>query len=281
MKLIKSSDPILTAKNLIHTIDNPLFPLDIGKISCELGIQDIKEVDTDKFEGMLVALKDKNTGFINISRKIREISRKRFTIAHELGHFLITTHSNEYRCNYNDLNNYYDKTHPQEIEANQFAAELLMPKKYFLKKILKEEPSYQLFQDLTSNFGSSLTSTLIRFKDLTDESIAIVLSENSIIKWALRSEEFKYFIENKVGLSQETYAFEYFEGNDLPQEFDEVEKDAWFDTSDIHHKIIVKELSIPLRYYNQVLSVVWLYEDEDEIEDYEDEFNGYLKLKEK
>ena len=46
--------------------------------------------------------------------------RKRFTIAHELGHFLLKHLIKEHDINF------YDKS-PQEREANQFAAELLMP----------------------------------------------------------------------------------------------------------------------------------------------------------
>ncbi len=277
----KSADPIFAATNLIKAIDNPFFPLDIEEISLNVGIQEVKDMKTDKYEGMLVALPDKSVGYINVNRSIREQTRRRFTIAHELGHFLITTHVNNYECNSYDTNNYSDLTKPQEIEANRFAAELLMPEYYFAKEIQKKDPSYDLFQSLTDIFGSSLTSTLIRFKDFTDESISIVKSENAIIKWVLKSEEFKYYIESDVELSPDSYAIEYFRGNELPQEFDEVEKEAWFDTSEIKHHLIIKELSIALPYYNQVLSVIWIEEDEEEIEDYEDEFDGYLKLKEK
>lgn len=276
-----SSDPTITAISLIGALENPVFPLDIEKIALAIGIQKIKEISSNQFEGMLVALPDKTAGFINVNRNIRETTRRRFTIAHELGHFLITTHQSKYNCNSYDLSNYYDKTNIQEIEANQFAAELLMPEKYFYIEIHNKTPSYALFQSLTDKFESSLTSTLIRYKDFTEESIAIVMSINSIIAWASRSNSFKYFIESKTELPPNSCAIEYFKGNDLPTEFEEVERDIWFDASDIKHHLIVKELSIPLPYYNQVLSIIWLYENEDEIEYYEDEFDGYLKLKEK
>lgn len=278
-KFIKSSDPILTATNLVAALRNPIFPLDIEKIALSVGIQGIQELPNDKFEGLLVSLPGKTAGFISISKNIRETTRKRFTIAHELGHFLITTHKGQYLCNSYDLSDYLSTSNPHEKEANRFAAELLMPKQYFSVEIGNKIPSYSLFQSLTLKFESSLQSTLIRYKELTDESIAIVLSENSFIKWVLPSEEFNYYIGSKEELSPETVAFEYFKGNHLPMEFEEVEKDAWFDASEIRHKIIVSELSFPLPYYNQVLSVIWINEDEDDIEDYEDEFDGYLKLK--
>lgn len=59
--------------------------------------------------------------------------RKRFTIAHELGHFLLKHLAKEHEINF------YDKT-PQEREANQFAAELLMPLD-FIKADFKNSPN--------------------------------------------------------------------------------------------------------------------------------------------
>jgi hypothetical protein len=276
----KSSAPILCAKSLINALENIVFPLDVEEIALSVGIREIRQLDDEGFEGILVANPEKTKGYISIASSIREHTRKRFTIAHELGHFLITTHGNQFSCTSHDLNNFNDKNKIMEVEANQFAAELLMPEKYFAKEISNKAPSYALIQSLTDKFCSSLTSTLLRYKDLTDESIAIVMSENSIIKWASRSVEFKYFIPSPTTLSPDSYAIEYFKGNDLPKEFNEVERDTWFDTATIKHQLIVKELSIPLPFYRQVLSVIWLYEDEDEIENYEDEFDGYLRRKE-
>jgi len=106
------------------------------------------------------------------------------------------------------------------------------------------------------------------------------LSEDSVIKWASRSNEFNYFIPSHMKFSRDSCAIEYFKGNDLPKEFSEAERDTWFDTATIKYQLIVRELSIPLPFYRQVLSVILLYEDEDEIENCEDEFDGYLKRKE-
>lgn len=86
-----------------------------------------------------------------VVNKDHHINRKRFSIAHEIGHFLL--HAND------DL--YIDKKVQEqlfiftrasgkkdsdEIEANQFAAELLMPsdliKRDFLRKIEKREENF-------------------------------------------------------------------------------------------------------------------------------------------
>lgn len=71
--------------------------------------------------------------------------RKRFTIAHELGHYIlhtqdflhvdesITVQSIHFRDNESSK-----ATRVKEIEANQFAAELLMPSEEIKKEVIKE-----------------------------------------------------------------------------------------------------------------------------------------------
>ena len=63
---------------------------------------------------------------IRTKRGIREEGRKRFAIAHELGHWFL--HENEsqfFVCTAEQMREY--KGSPTEVEANIFASELLMP----------------------------------------------------------------------------------------------------------------------------------------------------------
>ena len=46
------------------------------------------------FDGSLVRALDGPKGIVAIKQSIREVSRKRFTIAHEIGHYLIPSHRN-------------------------------------------------------------------------------------------------------------------------------------------------------------------------------------------
>jgi len=278
----RTSVPETAADNLFQAIQNPNFPLDIEKIALAVGIQEIQEFPDKNLEGMLVATEDKTAGFISVGSFIRELTRRRFTIAHELGHFLITTHKNIQRCTSADLEIFGSgkKSMSMEVEANLFAANLLMPRKVFFEKIRNEDPSGQLFEHLTDFFGSSLTSTLIRYANFSHESVAVVMSENSKIKWAIPSSGFKYYIPSKVPLSEGSMAIEYFQGNEVPDEFEDIGADLWFDTSEIQHHLLLKELAWPMPYYNSVISVLWLEEDEDEIDDFSIEFDGYLKIKE-
>ena len=72
--------------------------------------------------------------------------RQRFTIAHELGHFLLHNHAKsevfvdkDFIVKYRSDKSYSPAEIKQEQEANAFAAELLMPKKMLLEELAKKD----------------------------------------------------------------------------------------------------------------------------------------------
>lgn len=72
---------------------------------------------SDKTNGVQVT-KDKE--FVIGYNKTQHPHRQRFTVAHEIGHLVLGHTSKNHTVELNDVG-------PEEIEANQFAAELLMP----------------------------------------------------------------------------------------------------------------------------------------------------------
>lgn len=278
-KLKRSSNPILTARSLVQSIIKINFPIDVCGIARELGITEIKEVDNDGFVGLLATTKSKIYGIINISTSIREKSKRRFTITHELGHFLITTHGTNYQCTLDDINTFrQDK--PHEYEADTFAAELLMPEDYFKKDIYPKSLSKKLLVSIAEKYGSSLTSTFIRYKELTEEKVAVILSENGLIKWGFGSNNFRLNKMRGDKLHEYSYAIDFFNGDLPPDDFETVDIDAWFDASSFRNEMEAKELSVPLPRYNQVLTMLWAYEKDHDIDEYEEnELDGYLRFK--
>ncbi|MEC1669737.1 ImmA/IrrE family metallo-endopeptidase [Bacillus mojavensis] len=67
-------------------------------------------------------------------------NRKRFTLAHELGHLIIPWHSGMISC-HTDNQDVVDKGayHTMEAEANSFAAEILMPSEWLKDMVTKHE----------------------------------------------------------------------------------------------------------------------------------------------
>jgi hypothetical protein len=83
----------------------------------------------------------------------------------------------------------------REQEANQFAAALLLPERFFKPLCQKKEPSLDLMADLADSFDVSLTATALRYLQFCNEACAVVFSRDGIIQWFRGS---KYFDELRV-----------------------------------------------------------------------------------
>lgn len=104
------------ARNLIKTAKIVKFPIllkDVAKFIPELRIDGV-ELD-DSISGIQVTYKGKPFIAYNTNHAT---TRKRFTVAHEIGHIMLGHTS----CGQGS-----SSSSPLEVEANQFAAELLMP----------------------------------------------------------------------------------------------------------------------------------------------------------
>lgn len=103
---------------------------------------------------------DTNTMYVNTGESPQ---RQNFTIAHELGHYLLEhTKTSEYSTLFRRPIELQSNI-PMEQEANCFAANLLVPEK-FLKDIIKRYP-FATNNQLANIFGVS--EAVIRFRKMT------------------------------------------------------------------------------------------------------------------
>ena len=113
----------------------------LEEIAKAAGIKDIQYAPLKSFEGTLLANDTKTEGVIVINSEARH-ERRRFTLGHELGHFMIPRHGHKMQCSKSDLA--MSTSVAIEAEANLFAAELLMPKRLLSKlSFFNEEPSIE------------------------------------------------------------------------------------------------------------------------------------------
>src|SRR5688500_17466121 len=118
------SRPALVAQALLEELGLTGTP-DIRDVARAPGVG-IEEADVDRFDGALVRVKGSTEGLIAIRETIRETGKKNFTIAHELGHLLLPGHDESTVCLQTDVETWESGLPKQEIEANEFAGELLM-----------------------------------------------------------------------------------------------------------------------------------------------------------
>lgn len=199
-------------------------------------------------------------GLIRIREDIPEVGRKRFAIAHELGHWLLHAKvSQVLACTDEDMRAKYKGSVP-EIEANFFAAELLMPTKLFSPQVRDARLSMQLVKRLAAEFQTTLTATAMRTVDLSDDYCAIIVSEDNRVRWWHGSPRFNdvCWIETRAELSLESVAGMIFGGQDVPSGPQEIDATAWLGESERLERDTMFEDVVAAGRYGQVISLIWL-----------------------
>jgi len=121
---------------------------------------------------------------ITLNSTLTYRNQKRFAQAHELGHYeLHRDRATKVICdNEKSFLDYHQKG-SQEVEANEFASELLMPRKFFKEYVNNKPFNLDLIRDIADYFETSITSTAIKYTDFGHEYIGIVFSQDGKIKW--------------------------------------------------------------------------------------------------
>lgn len=105
------------------------LPVDVLGAAKKLGVYVYSAELADKVSGVLVRDPSygSKSGFVIFVDQDEPAYRQRFTAAHELGHFVLHKDSIGDRVEDNYLLRSEGMSNKQEVEANKFAASLLMP----------------------------------------------------------------------------------------------------------------------------------------------------------
>lgn len=186
----------------------------------------------------------------------RSRTRQRFSIGHELGHWMRHRGQAEFFCSKADLAEHRSHGPKKEAVANSFAAELLMPTALFRPCCELSRPSLHEFKPIAEEFDVSLTAAAIRFLQFTPEPAAVVQSTNGVVDWAFRGPGFDLWIEKGRGLDTRTFAYDVTASSLMrPDRMSLVEGDAWSD-SDRAQDAEVYEHSLVLGSYGSVLTLL-------------------------
>lgn len=162
------------ANELLKQYDLDNLPINVEALARKLNINIVEE----DFEGSLsgVLYRDDDNVVIGVNAKHAE-KRKRFTIAHEIGHFILHKGNKmhidrEYKVNFRDSIS-STATNREEIEANAFAASLLMPENKFMMEVINLVDTGkdvinddEVVRELANKFNVSQQALLIRLGKL-------------------------------------------------------------------------------------------------------------------
>ena len=251
----------------------------------EIGLYDITDMPMDLFVSALGAtlieetlknsdgkiIRGNTKTLIKINSEILYEEKKRFTIAHEVGHYLLHDKLDlaVHNENSNTLNWFKNIEHQakkgiQEYEANDFASELLMPESVFRKFIEHKPFSPSLIKEISNRFKTSLTSVVYRLITLDVFPLLVVFISDGIVRYWRKSPDLKGWLKDVTKLSppEDSVAKEYidadyefiYKGDDKAQE---IERSTWFKIYEDQEDSDFMEYCIPTKQYKTIISIIW------------------------
>jgi len=275
MELADIGSPEAIALKIHELAPNMPIPVPVEEIAYKLDITAIQPLKTKNFEGGLITQPERTDGVILINENSYD-RRKRFTIGHELGHFLIETHSPEngegFLCSSDNMSRTKAKENDfpakMEVEANRFAAELLLPKLHFQKDLRRmRHLEIEHIPKLSTKYNMSKDAVARRYTQLQDEPCAIVISQHKKFLRAYRHPEFP-FVEfaKDAELPWQSCAasFSGIAGN--ISDWNEVDAGVWTDVEKHSFSVIAEQTMVQRNGFRMTL----LTFDDDEFEEDEE-----------
>jgi hypothetical protein len=212
---------------------------------------------------------------------------KRFSVAHELGHYFMPGHVDALfgageRLHQSESG--FTSDNKYEREADAFAAAILMPKLLFKEACGKSGQGLIAIENLANLCETSLTATAIRYAELCEEPVAVVCSMGNRIQFVFMSKPLQElrgitWIKKGSALPAGTATANFNKNNDNvrkgKREVFTSSLDAWFDggaSAELNEEVI------GLGDYGKTLTVLWAdsIPDQDELDEREEDNENLL-----
>jgi Zn-dependent peptidase ImmA (M78 family) len=200
----------------------------------------------------------------------QESGRRRFSIAHELGHYHIPKHKSSgmrLNCADSDLRvqDQDGEEKQKEWEANEFAAELLMPATLFGKDIDHRSVSFETVAELASPdmYNVSMTAAAWRVIQTTREACCLVVAKEGRVEWMAKSKSCPFVATWKGDkVSSDSLMASVFSGESGSTRQVQVPSYAWIDGSSAD-QVEVFESTHSISKLGQVLTLVRFVQEND------------------
>lgn len=182
----------LNAEKVVRDRSITALPVDPFAIAGGLGIEVLaKPVSAAGVSGML--LRARNSFGIAYATHIDNAGFQRFSVAHELGHYFLPGHIDAVLADgdMHESHAGFASRDRYELEADHFAAGLLMPRQLFIPAIRDAGDGLTAIEYLRGRCETSLTATAIRYAQCTSDPVAIVVSAGHAIDYCFLSDALK------------------------------------------------------------------------------------------
>jgi len=177
------------AERLIEEWGLTSLPIDPFEIAKKHEIQVMaKPPEAVGVSGFLTKIGD--TFIIGHASNIRNDGFIRFTVSHELGHYFLPEHPMRLFPNGNGIHlsrSGFISDDISEVEADHFAAALLMPESLFREAMSSAGEGFPAIETLSRQCKTSITATAIQYAKFADDPVAIIVSSGKIVEYCFMS----------------------------------------------------------------------------------------------
>jgi Zn-dependent peptidase ImmA (M78 family) len=254
------------------------LPIDLVQIAKDLDIEIIAKPTSSKgVSGMLLRYGDDYA--IAYATHIDNEGFQRFSIAHELGHYLLAGHIDHLLPagkNIHESRGGFVSGDPYELEADYFAAGLLMPNPLFSQAMWQSGEGLTAIETLAGLCQTSLTATAIRFIDCSYSPVAMVMSTGKRIDYSFMSDALRQirgltWIRKGDPLCTVTATYRFNQNHQRITQAERLTETAstqhWFATS--RHMELIEEV-IGLGKYGKTLTILSRESDPDDDDEDDD-----------
>lgn len=251
----------------VHRLDR--FPVDVPVVAREAAnlfqwtdpIVEVQAAPLKSFEGALID-DGKRTGWMLLyNDELSSAGRIRFTQAHELGHYVLhRAMRSGFECSKDNMFQWTGE-HDIEPEANQFAANLLMPLDDFRAQVQSVDVSFELLGSCAERYGVSLSAACLRWLEHTAESALLVASRDGFMLWSVASKAALHagaFFRTRSGPPVEIPAASVAADNTVEHDRSgrPINSRVWFPLS--AEDFVLREMKLTSDQYDMTLSLLAL-----------------------
>ena len=200
------------------------------------------------------------------------LGRRRFSGAHELGHWMCDRGKIAFACTDKILATEWSDDNP-ERRANRYAVALLLPDAIFSPYAKNREVTFATVRDLADRFQTSLTATAIRLVELASFPAMIVCTENGRRRWFIRGPDVPEILWPRERPSRNTVAWDLLQGKAMPSGPVDVCADGWLDHPQAGRYAIredsrkIGDLFLSILWWKNERQLLDLDEDEEDAEE--------------
>ena len=252
-----SSNPARHAESLIGELGIlSANEIDVEAIAFDSGVEVLYEA-LDGCEATLVGFGSKAIATV---RPSSSRGRERFSVAHEIGHWLLHR-GKSFQCRADDIVQNYSADIRLEKEADEFASHLLMPTSIFQPAIkAANRPGLNDLQDISEQFEVSMQAVSIRLATLDTLPIIVACYTKAGLKWSIRASHVprRWWLRNQ--LDDDSFAYDVLYAGKPCNRLGKQPAETWFENDDADQYEVLEQ-SIPSSN-GQVLILLYLNDPE-------------------